>query len=151
LRPAHQHRAADRRHQRGGDRAGRPRTRLRGAAGDRGAARRHLRSHRAPGTLLAETGAGVRLTHDVTARAGAHESIAALVGSHTAQVTAPILYGRQTVGRVIMLGKLGDTGAVLFSSLLLSLGAGLTAALAGLAVARRMQRRIAGPVVALTE
>ena len=50
-----------------------------------------------------------------------------------------------------MLGKLGDGGALLFSSLLLSLGAGLAAALVGLAVAARMQRRIAGPVVALTE
>jgi EAL domain-containing protein (putative c-di-GMP-specific phosphodiesterase class I)/signal transduction histidine kinase/CheY-like chemotaxis protein len=111
----------------------------------------YARIERPDGTLLAETGAGVRLTHDVTAKAGASQSIAALVGSHTAQVTAPILYGRQVVGRVIMLGKLGDTGAALFSSLLLSLGAGLAAALAGLAVARRMQRRISGPVVALTE
>ncbi len=111
----------------------------------------YARIERADGSLLAETGAGVRLAHDVNAAAGAHASIATLVGSHTAQVTAPILYGRQTVGRVVMLGRLGDIGAVLFSSLLLSLGAGLTAALAGLAVARRMQRRIAGPVVALTE
>ncbi|HEX3408163.1 MAG TPA: ATP-binding protein, partial [Caulobacteraceae bacterium] len=111
----------------------------------------YARIERPDGTLLAETGAGVRLTHDVSAAAGARQSIAALIGSHTAQVTAPILYGRLTVGRVVMLGKLGDTGAALFSSLLLSLGAGLTAALAGLAVARRMQRRIAGPVVALTE
>jgi EAL domain-containing protein (putative c-di-GMP-specific phosphodiesterase class I)/signal transduction histidine kinase/DNA-binding response OmpR family regulator len=111
----------------------------------------YARIERPDGSLLAETGAGVRLASDVTAAAGAHASIAALVGSRTAEVTAPILYGRQTVGRVVMLGRLGDTGAMLFSSLLLSLGAGLTAALAGLAVARRMQRRIAGPVVALTE
>jgi EAL domain-containing protein (putative c-di-GMP-specific phosphodiesterase class I)/signal transduction histidine kinase/CheY-like chemotaxis protein len=111
----------------------------------------YARIERADGTLLAETGAGVRLTRDVVGAAGGGASTAALVGSHTAEVTAPILYGGRTVGRVVMLGKLGDGGALLFSSLLLSLGAGLAAALAGLAVARRMQRRIAGPVVALTE
>jgi two-component system, NarL family, sensor histidine kinase BarA len=111
----------------------------------------YARIERADGSLLAETGAGVRLSRDVAGAAGGHASIAALVGSHTAEVTAPILYARQTVGRVVMLGKLGDGGALLLSSLLLSLGAGLAAALVGLAVAARLQRRIAGPVVALTE
>ena len=95
----------------------------------------YARIERADGALLAETGAGVRLTRDVAGAAGGRASIAALVGSHTAEVSAPILYGGRTVGRVVMLGKLGDGGALLFSSLLLSLGAGLAAALAGLAVA----------------
>jgi len=111
----------------------------------------YARIERPDGALIAETGAGVRLTRDVAGKAGQRASIAQLVGSHTAEVTAPILYGRQTVGRVVMLGELGDGGALLFSSLLLSLGAGLTAALAGLGVAARLQRRIAGPGVALTE
>jgi two-component system sensor histidine kinase BarA len=51
---------------------------------------------------------------------------------------------------VVLLGQLGDGGARLLSSLLISLGAGLAAALLGLVVAGRLQRRIAGPVVALT-
>ncbi|HEY1427666.1 MAG TPA: ATP-binding protein, partial [Caulobacteraceae bacterium] len=111
----------------------------------------YARIERPDGSLIAETGAGVRLTRDLAGRAGDTASIARLVGSHTAQVTAPILYGRRTVGRVVMLGNLADGGALLFQSVLLSLGAGLAAALLGLAVAARLQRRIAGPVVALTE
>ena len=103
------------------------------------------------GALLAETGAGVRLTSDIAADAGGGASIANLIGSHTAEVRAPIFYAGHRVGQVVMLGKLDDGLARLMSSLLLSLGAGLAAALVGLMVAARLQRRIAGPVVALTE
>jgi EAL domain-containing protein (putative c-di-GMP-specific phosphodiesterase class I)/signal transduction histidine kinase/CheY-like chemotaxis protein len=111
----------------------------------------YARIERPDGALLAETGAGVRLATDVAAGAGGQASVAALIGAHTAEVRAPIRYGGRTVGQVVMLGRLGDGGARLAYSLLLSLGAGLAAALAGLAVAARLQRRIAGPVVALTE
>jgi EAL domain-containing protein (putative c-di-GMP-specific phosphodiesterase class I)/signal transduction histidine kinase/CheY-like chemotaxis protein len=111
----------------------------------------YARIERPDGGLIAETGAGVRLTSDLAATAGGHASVAALVGSRTAEVRAPIVYGGRTVGRVVMLGRLGDGGWRLLSSLLLSLCAGLAAAAAGLAVAARLQKRIAGPVVALTE
>jgi len=111
----------------------------------------YARVERPDGGLIAETGAGVRLSSDLAATAGGHASVASLVGSHTAEVSAPILYGGRTVGRVVMLGRLGDGGWRLLSSLLLSLGAGLAAAVVGLAVAARLQKRIAGPVVALTE
>ncbi|HLY80092.1 MAG TPA: ATP-binding protein, partial [Caulobacteraceae bacterium] len=110
----------------------------------------YARIERPDGVLIAETGAGVRLSRDVAANAGSSTSIATVIGSHTAEVRAPIVYAGHTVGRVVMLGRLDDGMARLFSSLLLSLGAGLAAALVGLAVASRLQRRIAGPVVALT-
>jgi EAL domain-containing protein (putative c-di-GMP-specific phosphodiesterase class I)/signal transduction histidine kinase/CheY-like chemotaxis protein len=110
----------------------------------------YARIERPDGGLIAETGAGVRLSHDLAQDAGSNASLAVLIGSHTAEVRAPILYAGHTVGRVVMLGRLGDGLARLASSLLLSLGAGLAAALVGLAVAARLQRRIAGPVVALT-
>jgi EAL domain-containing protein (putative c-di-GMP-specific phosphodiesterase class I)/signal transduction histidine kinase/CheY-like chemotaxis protein len=102
------------------------------------------------GALIAETGSGVRLSGDIATRAGASASLVSLIRSGTAEVSAPIYYARRPVGRVVLLGKLGDGGARLLSSLLLSLGAAFAAALLGLAVAGRMQRRIAGPVVALT-
>ena len=54
-----------------------------------------------------------------------------VLGSGTAEVRAPIYYGRQVVGRVVLLGKLGDGLGRLLTSLLLSLGAGLAAALVG--------------------
>ena len=110
----------------------------------------YARIERPDGTLLAETGAGERLTRDVAATAGGQSSFLSVLSSHTAEVTAPIVYARRPVGRVVLLGRLGDGGARLLSSLLLSLGAGLTAALAGLAVPARLQRRITGPVVGLT-
>jgi EAL domain-containing protein (putative c-di-GMP-specific phosphodiesterase class I)/signal transduction histidine kinase/CheY-like chemotaxis protein len=111
----------------------------------------YARIERPDGSLIAETGAGVRLSSDLAATAGGQASVASLVGSHTAEVRAPILYGGRTVGRVVMLGRLGDGGWRLLSSLLLSLCAGLAAAAVGLAVAARLQKRIAGPVVVLTE
>ncbi|MFI4933997.1 MAG: ATP-binding protein [Caulobacterales bacterium] len=132
------------------------------AAGDRARAYGALRSitmmpdvayariERPDGSLLAETGAGVRLTRDVSATAGGQHGFFNLLSSRTGEVTAPIVYARHTVGRVVLFGRLGEGVARLFSSLLLSLAAGLTAALAGLAVAARLQRRISGPVVALT-
>ena len=111
----------------------------------------YARIERPDGRLIAETGAGVRLVGDVASDAGAHASLADMIGSHTAEVRAPIFYARKPVGQVVLLGRMDDGGARLASSLLLSLGAGLAAALVGLAVASRLQRGIAGPVVALTE
>ncbi|HEY2708972.1 MAG TPA: EAL domain-containing protein [Caulobacteraceae bacterium] len=102
------------------------------------------------GGLIAETGAGVRLGTDLATSAGGNAPIATLIGSHSAEVKAPIFYAGRVVGHVVLLGKMDDGMGRLLSSLLLSLGAGLLAALVGLAVASRMQRRIAGPVVALT-
>jgi EAL domain-containing protein (putative c-di-GMP-specific phosphodiesterase class I)/signal transduction histidine kinase/CheY-like chemotaxis protein len=110
----------------------------------------YARIERPNGSVLVETGAGVRLSRDVAATAGARPGLLSLIGSRTAEVQAPIYFGQRPVGRVVMLGKLGDGLQRLVSSLLISLGAGLAAALVGLAVASRLQRKIAGPVVALT-
>jgi len=110
----------------------------------------YARIERPDRSLLAETGAGVRLTRDLAAPAAGHASFLSALSSRTAEVSAPIEDGGRVVGRVVLLGRLGDGAARLASSLLLSLGAGLAAALAGLAVARRLQRRIAGPIIALT-
>jgi EAL domain-containing protein (putative c-di-GMP-specific phosphodiesterase class I)/signal transduction histidine kinase/CheY-like chemotaxis protein len=110
----------------------------------------YARIERLDGSLVAETGSGVRLSHDVRQEAGKSASIASVIGSQTAEVRAPIYFAQRPVGRVVLLGKLADGWARLASSLLLSLAAGLTAALVGLFVAARLQRGIAGPVVALT-
>jgi EAL domain-containing protein (putative c-di-GMP-specific phosphodiesterase class I)/signal transduction histidine kinase/CheY-like chemotaxis protein len=108
------------------------------------------RIERADGSLLAETGAGVRLSSDVSAQAGGGASLLSVIRSGTAEVRAPVYVARKPAGEVVLLGKLQDGLARLVGSLLLSLGAGLVAALMGLFVAARLQRRIAGPVVALT-
>ncbi len=102
------------------------------------------------GALLAETGSAQRLTRDVSSAAGGQAFSLALLTSQTAQITAPIDYGHRRVGQVLIEGRLGDGRERLLSSLLISLGAALAAAIAGLAVAARLQRGISEPITALT-
>jgi EAL domain-containing protein (putative c-di-GMP-specific phosphodiesterase class I)/signal transduction histidine kinase/CheY-like chemotaxis protein len=111
----------------------------------------YARIEDANGALITETGSGVRLSSDVVTHAGGAASIVSLIRSGTAEVSAPVYSGGHKVGRVVLLGKIADGGQRLLFSVLLSLGAGAAAALLGLLVAGRLQRRIAGPVVALTE
>ena len=110
----------------------------------------YARVEAANGALLSETGSGVRLVTDATAAKDARApSLFAILRSRTIEVSAPIVYARQTVGRVVLDGKLAG-GERLASSLWISLIAALVAALAGLIVAWRMGRRIAAPMTALT-
>jgi len=110
----------------------------------------YARINGANGALLAETGSGQRLTRDVSGQAGRQGFSLALLGSRTAQITAPVEVGRRKVGEVTLSGRIGDGGQRLLSSLLISLGAALAAAIAGLAVSARLQRGISGPIGALT-
>ncbi|MGA0604288.1 EAL domain-containing protein [Caulobacter sp. KR2-114] len=110
----------------------------------------YARIEGANGALLAETGSGQRLTRDISGKAGSQGFSLALLGSHTAQFGAPVTVGGRTVGQVVVSGRIGDGGQRLLSSLLISLGATLAAAIAGLAVAARLQRGISGPIGALT-
>ena len=102
------------------------------------------------GALLAETGSAQRLTRDVSGQAGAQGFSLALLRSRTAEMSAPITYGGREVGKVLLSGRLSDGRERLLSSLLISLGAALAAAIAGLAVAARLQRGVSGPIAALT-
>jgi EAL domain-containing protein (putative c-di-GMP-specific phosphodiesterase class I)/signal transduction histidine kinase/CheY-like chemotaxis protein len=110
----------------------------------------YARIERPDGSLLAETGSGVRLTRDVRAVSGAQGFSLAMLGSRTAEVSAPIVYARARVGRVVLLGRLEGVGGRLASSLLTSLIAALAAGAAGMALAERLQRRISRPITALT-
>jgi EAL domain-containing protein (putative c-di-GMP-specific phosphodiesterase class I)/signal transduction histidine kinase/CheY-like chemotaxis protein len=103
------------------------------------------------GRLLAETGSGARLSGDAKVRRGESVSVLAALSSRTVEVTEPIVYARRPVGRVVLLGRLEGASGRLATSLLISLFAALAATGLGLAVAWRMQRRIAGPIVALTQ
>jgi EAL domain-containing protein (putative c-di-GMP-specific phosphodiesterase class I)/signal transduction histidine kinase len=108
----------------------------------------YARIERPDGSLLAQTGAAGRLA---PASAGAKSSPLSVTTSRTDEVVAPIVYGGRPVGRVVLLGRIGDGGARLISSLLLSIAAGLAAAVLGVAAAVRLQQRITKPLVALTE
>jgi len=110
----------------------------------------YARIERADGSLLAETGSGVRLLGDVSAKAGGDGFSLALLRSRTAEVSAPIVFDHRHVGKVVVFGRLDGVLAQLLSSLLISLGAAVAAALVGLAVAARLQRAITAPMTALT-
>ncbi|HEY9217411.1 MAG TPA: ATP-binding protein, partial [Phenylobacterium sp.] len=102
------------------------------------------------GQLLSETGAGARLQSDPKVSGGARVPIVSMFRSHTIQVSAPVYYGRDRVGRVVLLGQIEGAGARAGSSLFYGALAALFAFGIGLGVAWRMQRGIAGPIQALT-
>ncbi len=102
----------------------------------------------ANGKLLVETGAGVRLRSDV--RASGRASLWTELFSQTSEVSAPIRFGNREVGRVVLLGHTEGMFQRFLASLAVSLGVALLAILAGLAIAWRLQERIARPIVALT-
>ena len=111
----------------------------------------YARIEAANGGLLAETGAGARLSTD--ARIGDAKrppSFLQLMNSRTVQASASIVDAHRTIGRVVVLGQLSGEAARVGQSVLISLAAALIAALAGLAVAWRLQQGISGPIQALT-
>jgi signal transduction histidine kinase/EAL domain-containing protein (putative c-di-GMP-specific phosphodiesterase class I)/AmiR/NasT family two-component response regulator len=111
----------------------------------------YARVETAGGALLAETGSGVRLTSDIrVGKNAAAPSLWSMLRSRTVEVSAPVVYARRPVGRVVLVGRLGGAGRFV-SSLWISLAAALIASLAGLIVAWRLGRRVSGPIVALTE
>jgi signal transduction histidine kinase/EAL domain-containing protein (putative c-di-GMP-specific phosphodiesterase class I)/CheY-like chemotaxis protein len=111
----------------------------------------YARVERADGSLLAETGSGVRLVSDPAVSAGRpRASLWALIRSGTVEVSAPVVYARAKVGKVVLIGRLGGGADRLVASLWISLLSAALAAAAGLLVAARLQRRISGPVTALT-
>ncbi len=118
---------------------------------------RYARIEASNGGLLAETGAGARLTTDVKLGAdgrigepGQTPSFWALMRSRTVQASAPILQAGRRVGRVVVLGQLSGEAGRVGQSLLISLAAAMIAAGAGLGVAWRLQRGVSGPIQALT-
>ena len=103
------------------------------------------------GALLAETGAGARLSTDARVGDVRHPpSFLQLMRSRSVQATAPIVDARRAVGRVVVLGQVSGEAGRVGQSLLISLLAALIAAIAGLAVAWRLQKGISGPIQALT-
>ncbi len=111
----------------------------------------YARIEAANGALLAETGMGARLSSD--ARIGdarTPPSFLQLMNSRSVQATAPIIDAHRTVGRVVVLGKVDGEAGRVGQSIAISLLAAAIAALAGLAVAWRLQQGISGPIQALT-
>ena len=132
------------------------------AAGDRAHAYEALRAigqmpgvvygriERADGSLLTETGSGVRLVRDVSTRGGGSQGLLAQLMSQSSEVSAPILYDRHTVGEVVLLGRTEGVLGRFFGSLGVSLFAAIAAIAGGLAIAWPLARGVTRPVEALT-
>ena len=110
----------------------------------------YARIETADGALLAEAGAGVRLSRDARLASGGPLSLASVLRSRTVEVAAPVVFAKRPVGRVVLLGRLEGVGPRLLASLLLGLAAAVAAGTVGMAVAWRLQRRLTGPILALT-
>jgi two-component system, NarL family, sensor histidine kinase BarA len=112
---------------------------------------RYARIEAANGALLAETGAGARLSTDARiGEGGLAPSFWSLMRSHTIQASAPITDAGRPVGRVMVVGQVSGEAGRVGQGLLISLVAAMVAAGAGLGVAWRLQRGISGPIQALT-
>ncbi|WP_271067523.1 EAL domain-containing protein [Caulobacter sp. NIBR1757] len=103
------------------------------------------------GRTLAETGSGARLSRDVQVDVKGGASTVSLLRSGTVEVRAPVVYGREAVGQVVLLGETSGILGRLGGALVVSLLAGLVAALVGLLVAWRLQRRITAPILSLKD
>jgi len=103
------------------------------------------------GRTLAETGSGARLSRDVQVGGQDSASTVSLLRSGTVEVRAPVVHGRQPVGEVVLLGQTSGIFARLGGALVVSLLAGVLAALVGLLVAWRLQRRITAPILSLKD
>ena len=95
---------------------------------------------------LAETGGTVRLSSDVDVDSSADDSLYTFLRTRTVQVSVPIVYGGEEVGRVVLVSRTGDLAARFLGVFVIaSLGA-LLALGVGLAIAQRLQRSIARPL-----
>ena len=112
----------------------------------------YARIETANGRVLAQTGAGARLTSDMALNVDStsQPDIGAQLRSRTVEVAAPIRFGPQVVGRLVLVSRTQGVLGRLLASLELSLFAAAAALLVGLLVAWRMQRSITTPVLALT-
>ena len=102
------------------------------------------------GKMLAETGAGARLTSDV--RANGSDTIAFLqqLLSGSSEVDVPILHDGNDVGRVVLLGRTEGMVSRFLVTLGESMAVAFGAILVGLLIAWRLQERIARPILALS-
>ena len=112
----------------------------------------YARIDTADGELLVETGAGARLVSDAQIDGeGGGLSFIDLFRSHSIEVTEPVVSGGRRVGTVVMLSQSGSAIGRTRAAIAVTIFGCSAAALAGLLVAFRMQRRISAPIVGLTK
>jgi signal transduction histidine kinase len=103
------------------------------------------------GKLLVETGAGVRLVRDTQSGRGGQTPLFRQLLSQTSEVAVPVVSAGHAVGQVVLLGRTEGLLERFIVSLVESLGVAIAAVVVGLAIAFRLQERIARPILALTD
>lgn len=99
--------------------------------------------------LLAQVGGAVHLGGDLILDQTEGSSLYTFLRTRTVQVSVPIIYGGNPVGRVVLISKIGDLAARFLSVLAIaSLGAVLAIGV-GLSIAHRLQRSITLPLTML--
>lgn len=97
--------------------------------------------------LLASVGQGVILEQDAV---DASTSALGLLRKSTMAVSVDIIKNGQVAGQLVMVSNINSLRYTFLKMALATMAAGLLAALLGVAVARPLQRRITGPITALT-
>ena len=111
----------------------------------------YARVEAAGGQVLAENGAGVRLSSDVRARAdGPEPSAVALLTTRTIEIESPVVHGDAVIGRIVVLHEADGLAGALWRTLVLALAAAAAALCAGLLVAIRLQRGMTAPIAELS-
>lgn len=101
------------------------------------------------GTVLAETGSGLRLAGDAQVQPGERPSLWAILTTDSLQARAPIVSQGETVGEIVLFSRAPGVRERILFALWISLAGAGVALMAGLAVALRLGRRISGPITAL--
>lgn len=101
------------------------------------------------GQVLTSFGAVARLVSDPVASKTSLVSTAEMLASGTLEVAVPIVDEGRAVGELRLIGGISDLRRQLLATALLAAGSGLIALLLGLVVARKLQRRITGPLRSL--
>ena len=98
------------------------------------------------GRVVAQVGGAVHLSSDLALDQTERSSLYTFLRTRTVQVSVPIVYGGNPVGRVVMVSKTGDLAARFLGVLMIaSLGALLAIGI-GLFIAHRLQRSITLPL-----
>ncbi|MES1198437.1 MAG: EAL domain-containing protein [Pseudomonadota bacterium] len=103
------------------------------------------------GRRLAEIGSGILLQSDVRLDDGDRTSYQAALFSRTLQVSLPIIQGGRVVGRITLVADNSDLLPSLGGTLLQTLLGALAALAVAAAVASRLQRWVARPLLKLTD
>ena len=104
------------------------------------------------GQMLAEVGAAARLDSDAALGDPQDEnSLYTLLKTRQVQVSAPIIYGGNPVGRVVLISKTTDLPARFLGVLVISLSGALFAVGVGVFIAHRLQRSITRPLGLLAD